>query len=258
MYKRQKGQSSWVCSIFHDSASTVICPVRFREDWKICNDASAFFFKPSANWSPLKEVRLKEKSGKSAGNIDIVLVEHDEGGKIFDFGSVEVQAVYVSGNIRRPFEAYMDDPSTKYTMNWTTEKNYPRPDYLSSSRKRLIPQLMYKGRILKSWGKKQAVVIDRKFYETLPMDIEECNSSGDLCWLIYDHRKSGSQYAIDLYKQLIERFEDSMDRIATPEVGSADDFVKTLEKKLAIEIETYKRTQGVWAFSQLSEKLPLQ
>jgi len=37
--------------------------------------------------------------------------------------------------------------------------NYPRPDYLSSSRKRLAPQLIFKGGIINAWGKKTAVAL---------------------------------------------------------------------------------------------------
>ena len=59
------------------------------------------------------------------------------------------------------------------------------------------------------------------------------------------------KYTLDLYKQIIEGFEDSMDRIATPEIGDAEDFVKTLEKKLADEIAYNKKHYGVWALSHI-------
>ena len=39
-------------------------------------------------------------------------------------------------------------------MDWSSQHNYPNPDYLSSSRKRLAPQLIYKGGILKFVGQK--------------------------------------------------------------------------------------------------------
>ena len=44
-----------VCSVFHgDSPSPVItCPVRFREDWLIAEDAAAFFFSPGTQWTSL-------------------------------------------------------------------------------------------------------------------------------------------------------------------------------------------------------------
>ncbi|WP_414370691.1 NotI family restriction endonuclease [Synechococcus sp. H60.4] len=41
-------------------------------------------------------------------------------------------------------------------------------NYLSSSRKRLVPQLVYKGGILRSWRKKIAVALNRSFFAALP------------------------------------------------------------------------------------------
>jgi hypothetical protein len=91
---------------------------------------------------------LKDADGGSAGNIDIVLCAYDKAGKVYDFGALEVQAVYISGNVWNPFEHYMEAPVKNANMDWTNEENYPRPDYLSSSRKRLAPQLIFKGGII--------------------------------------------------------------------------------------------------------------
>ncbi|MCB0408495.1 MAG: hypothetical protein KDD34_09840, partial [Bdellovibrionales bacterium] len=157
--KDKKDSPLGVCTLNHNGVPTIICPIRFREDWRILKDATEFFFKGVKKTRALKEVRLKMKNGQSAGNIDVVLVSHDELGRVIDFGAIEIQAVYVSGNIRNPFEAYMKNPQKNYKMDWTSEAHYPRADFLSSSRKRLVPQLMYKGRILQDWKKKQAVVI---------------------------------------------------------------------------------------------------
>jgi hypothetical protein len=60
----------------------------------------------------------------------------------------------------------MKRPSKDF--EWPTAYNYPKPDYLSSSRKRLIPQMLYKGGILHSWKKKQTAALQRSFFETLP------------------------------------------------------------------------------------------
>ena len=136
-----------VCSICDDRTPVITCPVRFREAWRIAEDAAKFFFETGTSWTSLTEVRLADAEGKSAGNIDLVLVSYDDCGKVTGFGAVEVQAVYISGNVRRPFEAYMTDPEHMFDMDWTSERNYPRADYLSSSRKRLAPQLIYKGGI---------------------------------------------------------------------------------------------------------------
>ena len=126
-----------VCSIYYQEKPVITCPIRFREEWLITDDAASFFFKDDATWSSLTEVRLNDAHGKTAGNIDVVLVAYEDDGRIYDFGALEVQAVYISGNVRDPFAYYMEDPMARASMDWSTQPNYPRPDYLSSSRKRL-------------------------------------------------------------------------------------------------------------------------
>ncbi len=137
-----------VCSIYHENKPVITCPIRFREDWIITDDAASFFFKDGTKWSSLTEVRLNDSLGKSAGNIDVVLVAYDDKGRVYDFGSLEIQAVYISGNVREPFKHFIEDPEGRSSMDWSKEPNCPRPDYLSSSRKRLAPQLLFKGGIL--------------------------------------------------------------------------------------------------------------
>ena len=137
-----------VCSIYYERKPVITCPIRFREDWIITCDAASFFFEDGTAWSSLTEVRLNDSYGKSAGSVDVVLVAYDVNGKIYDFGALEIQAVYISGNVRDPFEHYMKAPRDRSSMDWSREANYPRPDYLSSSRKRLAPQLLFKGGIL--------------------------------------------------------------------------------------------------------------
>jgi len=64
--------------MYYNGKPTIICPIRFRENWLICSDASRFFFTSETEWTPLKEIRLKDKNGNSTGNIDIVLVAHNK------------------------------------------------------------------------------------------------------------------------------------------------------------------------------------
>ncbi|GIK11191.1 MAG: hypothetical protein BroJett001_32570 [Chloroflexota bacterium] len=108
-----------VCSIYDGNDVVITCPIRFRERWIIAEDAAEFFFPPGTKWTTLSEVRLKDKHGKSAGNIDVVLCAYDARGKVTDFGALEVQAVYISGNVRNPFEHYMEDPKGRANMDWT-------------------------------------------------------------------------------------------------------------------------------------------
>jgi len=118
-----------VCSIYHATDIVITCPIRFRQDWRIADDAAGFFFGDHTNWTTLTEVRLNDADGGSAGNIDLVLCAYDENGRIVDFGALEIQAVYISGNVRNPFDAYMADPNNGFAMNWTKEANYPKADY---------------------------------------------------------------------------------------------------------------------------------
>ena len=54
-----------VCSVFHDGVPAITCPIRFREDWLITDDAASFFFPERSTWSSLTEVRLNDVNGKT-------------------------------------------------------------------------------------------------------------------------------------------------------------------------------------------------
>jgi hypothetical protein len=224
-----------VCSVLESSGDIAItCPVRFRQNWSIAVDAARFFFPSELAWTSLTEIRLNDRHGSSAGNIDVVLVAYDDLGRLVDFGALEVQAVYVSGNIRRPFEYYMADPTSRHTMDWSKQVNYPRPDYLSSSRKRLAPQLIYKGGILHSWKKKQAVALHRSFFETLP-DLDEVpQHEADMAWLIYDlvTAPEGQQYQLSLLRTVYTQFKPALDRITMAEPGPVESFMEHLQSRL--------------------------
>ncbi len=222
-----------VCSIFHDDQIVVTCPVRFREHWLIAEDAARLLFPEEAQWTTLTEVRLNDKYGKSAGNIDVVLVSYDRHGRIIDFGALEIQGVYISGNVRTPFEYYMANPSQRSQMDWRGKANYPRPDYLSSSRKRLAPQLMFKGGILNAWKKKIVVALNRGFYETLPSFQEVDTSEADLAWLVYDLKLDAEEnrYRLERHNTIYTSFNKSLPRITIPEPGDVQEFLDDLQAK---------------------------
>lgn len=222
------------CSVLAGNGTAITCPIRFREKWIIADDAVDFFFPKSAKWTSLTEVRLKDKLGKSAGNIDLVLVSYNDKGRVMDFGALEVQAVYISGNIRRPFEYYMQDPKNRWNMNWKNEEWWPAPDYLSSSRKRLAPQLIFKGGILHAWKKKTAVALDAGFFATLPKLKEVSKQNAELAWLVYDLQlaKDKSRYTLKRSKIVYTEFESALDQITKSEPGDIREFVAILQDKL--------------------------
>ncbi|MFA7230749.1 MAG: NotI family restriction endonuclease [Victivallaceae bacterium] len=231
-----------VCSVFHNGSPAITCPIRFREDWLISDDAASFFFRDGTKWSSLTEVRLNDANGKSAGNIDLVLVAYDDDGKVLDFGALEIQAVYISGNVRDPFEYYMKDPKARAQMNWFGQPNYPRPDYLSSSRKRLAPQLLFKGGILHSWHRKSAVAINKSFFDTLPRLTKVSKKKADIAWLIYDLELTAEngqdRYKLTKVDEVFTEFEPALLSITTPVPGQVDDFMKLLQERLDEQLET--------------------
>jgi hypothetical protein len=167
--------------------------------------------------------------------------KYDDNGKIFDFGALEIQAVYISGNVRDPFECYMKNPKVRAQMDWSNQPNYPRPDYLSSSRKRLSPQLLFKGGILHPWRKKIAVALNKSFFETLPPLKKVSKAKADMAWIIYDLRvireDGRERFTLTKIDEVFTEFESALVSITTPVAGNIDDFVKLLQEKLDDQLE---------------------
>jgi len=194
---------------------------------------------------------LNDFNGKSAGNIDVVLVAYDDKGKVCNFGALEIQAVYISGNVRDPFAYYMEAPRDRSSMDWSKEPNYPRPNYLSSSRKRLVPQLLFKGGILHNWGKKIAVALNKGFFETLPSLKQVSKSDADIAWLIYDleliteKSQKPARYSLKKVDEVFTEFEPALLSITTPAPGKVENFVKILQEKLDEQLETPPVTKTI-------------
>jgi len=226
-----------VCSIFDGDQVAITCPIRFRQDWLIVEDAANFLFPPNTTWTSLQEIRLNDAHGKTAGNIDFVLVAYDESGQITDFGSLEVQAVYISGNVRQPFVGYMADREVNQEMVWTATN--VRADYLSSSRKRLVPQMLYKGTILQAWEKKQTVALNRAFYETLPKLPEVTQDKADIAWIIYDldFVEDQNRFQLVPYQTIYTQFGPALQKMITPEAGPIEQFLGELQAKLDEKLE---------------------
>src|SRR5579862_3300296 len=220
-----------VCSIFSGAEVVITCPIRFRQDWKITQDAAAFFFPEGTTWVALPEARLADKTGQSAGNIDVALVAHNGSGRITDFGVLEVQAVYISGNVRQPFEYYMQDPQNRTAMAWS---GTIRPDFLSSSRKRLAPQLLYKGGIINAWKKKLAIAVDYSFFSSLPTLPEVAQSEADMAIFVYELLRGApqGQYQLTLRRTVYTMFQSALTTITQAEAGQMEEFTGRLQARL--------------------------
>ena len=246
-----------VCSLHSNDSLAVICPVRLRESWLITEHAAAFFFPEGTRWTSLVEVRLNDKNGKSAGNIDIVVVSYNEQGRVTDFGALEVQTVYISGNLRKNFfKPYMDNSAAYVGTDWSKSRlKIPRPDYLSSSRKRLAPQLIFKGGILNTWNRKQAVAVHSAFYKTLPDLPELPKEQADIVWLVYDlvYYETLHRYKLTLIRTVYTEFKSSLDKITLAEAGPIEGFLSNLQAKLDARL---KDGADLKTLSDIPEDIP--
>lgn len=113
-------------------------------------------------------------------------------------------------------------------------KNYPKPDYLSSSRKRLTPQLIYKGGILHEWGNKVAVGVHSAFFATLPTLQEVDEQDAEIAWLVYDLKRESptDQYRLALTQIRYTRFKEALDKITVTTAGRVEDFVHSLQARI--------------------------
>nr|MDA3872531.1 NotI family restriction endonuclease [Kiritimatiellia bacterium] len=155
--------------------------------------------------------------------------------------------VYISGNIRDPFQMYMDTCSSQQDMDWRNQPNYPRPDFLSSSRKRLAPQLFFKGGILNQWRKKMAVAMDSAFYQTLPKLDEVETTDADMAWLIYDLTPNSKNkgYHLEKTKTVYTKFSEALEKITRPRVGRVEDFLHILQRKVDEKLESPPDNQTI-------------
>ncbi len=229
-----------VCSVWAGGELNIICPVRFREQSRAVSDAAEFFFGLDAKWTSFPEIRLKGGDGRAAGNVDYVLVEYDDRGRVTDFGSLEIQAVYISGNIRNPFRIYMDQLAHRAEfvgVDYGDLVNRPRPDFLSSTRKRLAPQLMFKGAIFQSWGKKQAVAVNKGLWDTLPPMTRTAREESDLAWFVYDLVETGDgRRSLELCEVAYSTYENAMLEVTKPVATGPEGFVATLQARLDAQL----------------------
>lgn len=233
-----------VCSTYVNGDPIIICPIRFRENWRIVQDVAPFLLPGVEDYKLVTEVTMKDGDGEEVGSVDGVLVNYVDG-NVVDFGALEIQAVYISGNIRNPFAYYMAQPLQAVNGVWGGD-NPPRPDWLSSV-KRLVRQITVKGVVLNTWGKKMGLAVQRQFYNNhLPMlrglDTVSPEEAG-LCWYLYDlaFNPAINEYNLVLVEQVYMKFADALERFSTVKAGDMQNFTSVLQDKVRKELKRNAR-----------------
>ena len=161
-----------------------VCPRRFEEDQTLVK-----WLAEIVGFAPDEAMLAREvpfmraaRSDRAAGKIDLV-VARDRNGELTWYG-LEIQAVYFSGQgMPSEFEVLRDDGQERPPFPNAVR----RPDWRSSSAKRLMPQLQIKVPTLRRWGSKIAVAVDRPFFDAIggPSPSPSRNlTDGDIIWLV--------------------------------------------------------------------------
>ncbi|WP_185747317.1 NotI family restriction endonuclease [Humibacillus xanthopallidus] len=142
------------------------CPNRFLENGDLLRWAAEVMLgNPRA--TAVRETPILRRAGLaldgdsgSAGRIDWLLVDDAPQGR--RLAALETQSLYFSGhNMVDDFERY------RVAEDVLMPAKPRRPDYRSGGPKRLAPQLSLKVPLLRNWGIKTAVLVDRYFFEQM-------------------------------------------------------------------------------------------
>ena len=172
-------------------------------------------------------------TSKPAGKIDLVVAQA-EAGRLEWYG-LEIQAVYFSGpGMATQFDILAEDgnPIPPYPDHTR------RPDWRSSSAKRLMPQLQVKAPTVRRWNSKIAVAVDRPFFDSIggpsanpTQDIND----GDIIWMVPELSWDAVQGNFTLRRGHWEvlTLEASTDKLLAARTISRDSFESVLLDKLA-------------------------
>ena len=169
-------------------------------------------------------------TNKPAGKIDLVVAKTSNGGVLWH--GLEIQAVYFSGKgMQSEFNSILDD--THDTPPFPTAIR--RPDWRSSSAKRLMPQLQIKAPTLRRWGSKVAVAVDRPFFEAVggpgPNPSHDLNDR-DIIWLVPELVNDGGQHRLSRWHWEVLTLEASTEKLLAAETIQRDVFEQSLMSKL--------------------------
>lgn len=216
-----------VCSISSGGGMPVIvCPKRFYEGGLVLKWAAEVCGIEDPYLAREVPIAISTTTGKAAGRIDMVLAD---GPKAKNWCGIELQAVYFSGkrmedDFRNILACDTEDPPAPIHRR--------RPDWRSSSAKRLAPQLRVRGPLFRTWGKKMVVVVDQMFFESVGGATESFSRGvhdGDVVWLV---PRIGKSFKLEKGHWEILLLEDTGDKLQAAKTVERTVFKSSLLRKL--------------------------
>ena len=204
----------------------IMCPKRFNQDEVVHRWLARIVGFRSAYVAEEVPFMRSPDTGREAGRIDLVLSDDETGG---DWYGLEIQAVYFSGRSMNPDFTLLSQDAGRLPPAPTVVR---RPDWRSSSAKRLMPQLTVKVPTLRQWGKKMAVAVDTSFFGAIggnsPRPSHDLND-GDVIWLTLD---VSDDYRLQTHHWEVLPLEASADKLLNAETVKREEFESALRRKL--------------------------
>ncbi len=211
----------------------IVCPKRFNENHVIVRWLADIVDFPQDDVMLAKEVPFMQgtETGRPAGKIDLVIARGSN--ERWAWYGLEIQAVYFSGpGMQSEFSELAR--SMQPTPPFPSETR--RPDWRSSSAKRLMPQLQIKVPTLRRWGSKMAVAVDRPFFEAIGGPSSNPShdlGDGDIIWLVPEMaQRDNGTYRLTRGHWEVLTLEDSRKKLLAAHTVRRDDFETTLRNKL--------------------------
>ena len=215
-----------------EGAPVIVCPARFEQDRLAVNWLAEIVGFDADDAQVASEVAFMRgtRTTAAAGKIDLVVARSSEGN--LDWFGLEIQAVYFSGQgMRSEFERLLDASNAPLFPNAVR-----RPDWRSSSAKRLMPQLQIKVPTLRRWGSKMAVLVDRPFFNAIggaSTNPSQDLADGDIIWMVVDMTTdSGTTHRLVRGHWEVLTLEASCDKLLAAETIQRDAFLSVLRRKL--------------------------
>lgn len=142
------GMPLGTCTVTSPYGPVVTCPKRFYgKTHALLDKVAAYFFDTHDQILRIPEVGPNQRS-----SLDWILAEHDSEGNVLTYHGVEVQAIDITGSVKPYFRAYMEGEDVsqidhRHGINW------------ANVFKRMMPQVLAKGAMLASYGKKLGVLV---------------------------------------------------------------------------------------------------
>lgn len=210
-----------------------VCPARFEEGRLLVKWLAEIVGFLPVETGLAREVPFMQGTGtgKPAGKIDMVVARNSN--RSLTWYGLEIQAVYFSGK----------GMSSEYSALLEGDESGPpfpgavrRPDWRSSSAKRLMPQLQIKVPTLRRWGSKLAVAVDRPFFESMggpALAPSHDLNDGDIIWMIPELLPNGDGgYTLSRGHWEVLTLEESSNKLLAAKPIQRNLFEQTLREKL--------------------------